>query len=206
MIGEHSDLEEDNTREMYARYGLAIYLAQTVEANLKSALSVAELGDSRFQTLEDFDTYAATNFKTVLGRLIEKFKPFLSTDQQFADDLQLALLTRNQLAHHFFWDHALRLMTYRGREHIIQECDIAIELFEGLATRLEGIVRAYLERIPNEDGVEERLSSAHRKVINRANLHGVHSCARCHARMEARKTSMREYYVCSNCGSLALLR
>ena len=101
-MGEHSDLEEDNTREMYARYGLAMYLAQTVEANLKSALSMAELGDSRFQTLEDFDTYAATNFKTVLGRLIEKFKPFLSTDQQFADDLQLALLTRNQLAHHFF--------------------------------------------------------------------------------------------------------
>lgn len=90
-------------------------------------------------------------------------------------------------------------MTYSGREHIIQECDIAIESFEG-------IVKAYLEQITNEDVVEERLTNANQKALNRADLRGVHSCARCHAHMEARKTSMREYYVCSNCSSLALLR
>lgn len=74
MMNEEIDPGDHHTREMYARYGLAMYFAQVVEAGIKNALVMAELADAQFTTIEDFDAASDTNFKTVLGRLIEKFK------------------------------------------------------------------------------------------------------------------------------------
>jgi hypothetical protein len=54
MTEEDIDPGDHHTREMYARYGLAMYFAQVVEAGIKNALVMAELADARFAAVEDF--------------------------------------------------------------------------------------------------------------------------------------------------------
>ena len=205
MMEEDIDPGEHHTREMYARYGLAMYFAQVIEAGIKNALVMGELADAQFATIEDFDVAAATNFKTVLGRLIEKFKPFMAADEPFVDDLQLALMTRNQLAHHFFWDHAPDAMTWDGRERMMRECDAATELFQEISTRLEAVVRAYSATGTSPAVFEDRLALAQEDLLGRNELLGVRNCGRCLTPMEPAGTSTSAYFLCSTCGAISLV-
>lgn len=196
MMNEEIDPGDHHTREMYARYGLAMYFAQVVEAGIKNALVMAELADAQFTTIEDFDAASATNFKTVLGRLIEKFKPFLAADEPFADDLQLALMTRNQLAHHFFWNRAPDAMTWNGRERMMRECDAATALFQDISARLEVLVRASYSTAtgPAPDVFEGLLSAAQKDRLSQSETPGARNCGRCLTPMEQAVTSKRAYF------------
>lgn len=203
---EDIDPSDHHTREMYARYGLAMYFAQVVEAGIKNALVMAELADARFATIEDFDAASATNFKTVLGRLIEKFKPFLAADKPLVDDLQLVLMTRNELAHHFFWDHAPDAMTWDGRERMMRECDAARELFQEISARLEIVVRAYSAATGTAPAVfEDRLALAKEDLLGQNEHLGVRNCHRCLIPMEPAGTSTRAYFACPTCGAVSLV-
>lgn len=206
MIEEGIDPGDHHTREMYARYGLAMYFAQVVEAGIKNALVMAELADAKFATVEDFDVAAATNFKTVLGRLVEKIKPFLADDEPLVDDLRLALMTRNQLVHHFFWDHAPKATTWDGRERMMRECDAATELFQDTSTRLEAVVRAYATATGTSPAVfDDRLAVAHEDLLSRNDLLGARNCGRCLIPMVPTATSTREYFACPTCGAVSLV-
>jgi hypothetical protein len=60
--------ESHHARESYATYGLAMYKAQVMEAAVKQALIVAQVGDRKFQTPADYDAAFERHFRTVLGR------------------------------------------------------------------------------------------------------------------------------------------
>lgn len=133
-------------------------------------------------------------------------KPFLAADEPFADDLQLALMTRNQLAHHFFWDHAPDAMTWNCRERMMRECDAATALFQDISARLEVLVRAYSTATgTTPDVFEERLSAAQKDLLGQSETLGARNCGRCLTPMEQAGTSKRAYFLCSTCGAVSLV-
>lgn len=201
---EEIDPGDHHTREMYARYGLAMYFAQVVEAAIKNALLMARLSDDQFATVDDFDAAFATNFKTVLGRLVERFKPFLAHDELLGEDLQLALAARNQLAHHFFWDHAADSMSWDGRERMMRECDAASELFQEISARLEVVVRMYSKAGGTPMTVfEDRLAQAREDLLAGTEAGDVGNCGRCLTPMNPAGTPARPY--CHSCGTVAVV-
>lgn len=52
MMEEDIDPGDHHTREMYARYGLAMYFAQVVGAGIRNALAMAELADAQFIAID----------------------------------------------------------------------------------------------------------------------------------------------------------
>jgi hypothetical protein len=205
LIEEGMTADDRQTREMYARYGLAMYFAQVVEASIKSALVMAELSSSKFATLDDFDDSWAENFTVTMGRLVRKLTPFLAGDTALGDDLQLALLMRNQLAHHFFWDHAADATTTEGRSRMITECVSAVAFYQDIEQRVEMVVRRYSESVGTTPEVfAARLEESRDELIADAALLGSKNCGRCHTPMEIVGSERRPYWKCPSCGSVAL--
>lgn len=136
--------DDDHTREMYALYGLAMYFAQIMEAGVRFALATAKLSNSPTANQDDFDDLLSNSSKSVLGRLIRAFKPFLTNDATLESDLEIALQARNRLAHHFFWDHAIDAMSTEGRNLMMAESVSARDLFDSVTVRLDNMTRQYL--------------------------------------------------------------
>lgn len=205
LIEEGMTADDHQTREMYARYGLAMYFAQVVEASIKSALVMAELSTSKFATLDDFDDSWAENFAVTMGKLLRKLTPFLADDTALGDDLQLALLMRNQLAHHFFWDHSVDATTTEGRSRMITECMSAAEFYQDIEQRLELVVRRYSESIGTTPEVfAARLADSMGELVDSAASLGSRNCGRCLTPMDTAGSERRPYLKCPSCGSVAL--
>ena len=136
---------DDQEREVYARYGSAMYYGQALEAEIKGALVLANLRDSRIKTQDEFDDVWTKNFKATMGRLLDRFEPYIVGDNELKEELQLALKVRNQLAHHFFWDHTEDILTTAGRQRMIDECAAAVALLNNLRGRIWTVSIRYAE-------------------------------------------------------------
>lgn len=205
MTEEQIDPEDHHTREMYARYGLAMYFAQVVEAGIKNALVMAKLSSKEFATIGEFDESWAANFTVTLGRLVRGFKPYLAGDDALEADLQLALDLRNQLAHHFFWDHAADATTTEGRDRMIAECMATVEFFADISERLGVVVGRYSEAAGTPPEVfARRLAESEIELRVESEQASSRTCGRCLAPMEATGAERRPYWKCATCGGVAL--
>lgn len=189
---------------MYARYGSAMYYAQALEASLKGALVVANLSESSISTQDDFDKSWTTNFTATMGKLLERFKPYLAGDDELGEDLQLALRLRNQLAHHFFWDHTTDILTIARRQRMIDECAAAVDFLKQLDGRTYAVSLRYAEAMgivpePFDEALAE--SRAEKAAEGPP---GARDCGRCGIHMVSAGTARRPYRECPNCHAIAL--
>ena len=190
---------------MYARYGLAMYFAQVVEAGLKNALVTAKLPTEKLSTIEDFEESWELNFKASMGKLLRRFQAHLGDDAVFAEDLYLALELRNQLAHHFFWDHASDATTFEGRERMMAECEAAVEHFQAIEQRLTAVVeRASGSTNTGGEAFKHRREDSMEGSVVRFDETALKNCGRCLTAMEVAGSEHRPYWKCLNCGSVAL--
>jgi len=94
-IGEmvHTDLPdgtEDEIREVYARYGLAMYQAQCLERGLATALSTAfRLGPQRI-TKDEWVRLESEGLESTLGRLLARLRTAVTVAQGLDESLKLA--------------------------------------------------------------------------------------------------------------------
>lgn len=205
MTEDDMGAENHHTREMYASYGLAMYFAQTVEAGLKSALIMAQLTSKKFSAMDDYDESWALNFKATMGKLMRRIEPFLGDDIALGEDLDLALAIRNQLAHHFFWDHAADARSFAGRDEMIAECMAAVEFFQQVEQRLLEVVRRFSETAGTPSDVfERRLEESMEDILAQSEEIGSKTCGRCLTSMEAEGSERQPYWKCPTCGSVAL--
>jgi hypothetical protein len=129
------DPESDQIREVYARFGLAMYLAQALERQL--AMLLAILGKRETSTAWDYDARLAESFQSTFGALVAGFgKVAASGHQELFGQLETALKNRNALTHHYFWDRAVQFSSTKGREQMIKELTTLGEHFESLDSRL----------------------------------------------------------------------
>jgi hypothetical protein len=114
------DAESEQIREVYAQFGLAMYLAQGLEREL--AILLAIVGKGEMSTAWDYDARLAENFQSTFGALVARFGEVAGSDnQELYGQLQTAVDNRNDLAHHYFWDRAVQFSSTNGREKMIEE-------------------------------------------------------------------------------------
>jgi len=122
---EKIDKKEWLIREVYARYGLAMYFAQCVERGLAILLTALEIG-RKMKTRSDYDLLLDRNFENTLGRLIKLLEKEMKVDYELKDELEEMLKLRNYLAHNFFWQHGINFMEENGCQLMLSELESII--------------------------------------------------------------------------------
>lgn len=140
------DDEEVQIREVYSRFGLAMYMAQVMEHGIVNALLVLSLLPSmkgmadRTSWDEAFDRFYDAELAKTLGNMIRTLEKTGAMPADLINRLRVAKGDRDGLAHRFFREHDLDFMTPQGRKRMIAECENRIELFQALDREVEAIV------------------------------------------------------------------
>jgi len=129
---EPLDLESQQIREVYARFGLAMYQAQCLERQLAILLATAYGPGPHKLTKCDYERLLGSLFKKTLGNLIQKLQESVTLPNDFELMLREALGKRNWLAHRYFWERAGHFMTEKGRMLMINELQVIAEELDQL--------------------------------------------------------------------------
>lgn len=139
--------EDEHVKEVYARFGLAVYFAQVLEHGLVNALvilnlipSERHLARSRGEWGAKVDAFMDRHFQTTMGRMMRRLRDVVQVDADLEQLLHDALNKRNWLVHDFFRERAVEFMSATGRERMLSEVDGCRDLFKSADKRLETTV------------------------------------------------------------------
>jgi hypothetical protein len=126
---EEIDPESWHVREVYAKFGLAMYQGQVLEHEIVNLLSWTGINVGELATQEQADVNAVTLFAKTMGALRMALLKRRLDLGHLDDELMRAVKLRNFLAHGYFRERAAAFMTAEGRDRMIAELDQAIEFF-----------------------------------------------------------------------------
>lgn len=144
---EPDDDAVKQVREVYARFGLAVYCAQVLEHGIVNALVILELIPSRRHLARsadewgtEFDAFMDRHFQATMGRMMRDLRAVARVDDGLEQLLSEALRKRNWLVHHFFRERATEFMSSTGRKKMLSEVDRCRDLFYSADKCLEATV------------------------------------------------------------------
>ena len=140
------DPESHQVREVYAHFGLAMYMAQALERTLAMALTTVYGPGPRRITRKQYDSLLQSNFEKTLGQLVAKLRKKATIPDESEQMLSDALRKRNWLAHEYFWERAARFNTGEGRATMIDELKALIADLEKVDARFRATVREWGEK------------------------------------------------------------
>jgi hypothetical protein len=145
-------------REVYAHFGVAIYLCQVVETGLVNYLILLRraTADCEMQASEIDDLFDEL-FGYTLGRNINNVKRILGEHGEWvlADQMTETLKLRNELVHHWMRTRSLMQGTSETRLEMIGELENAAATLEGASGALKEKVQALLSKAGLPDGFIE---------------------------------------------------
>lgn len=145
MIEEIDD-ESWQTREVYAKYGLAMYFAQCFETGLVNLLVALKLKNRDKMTRSDIDSFMEENYEKALGKLISFLKQSIKMSENLETDLKELLNIRNYLAHRYFRVKAIDFMKKDGRQNMLAELDSFKSKLEGGDKKIASITSVVREQ------------------------------------------------------------
>jgi hypothetical protein len=136
--------ENERIRDVFAHYGLAMYLAQNLERGLSMVLALS--GETSHITAWDYDARLAENYQSTFGELVSKFLALpLAASSGLIQRLEQARDHRNDLAHQYFWDHAIEFASPEGQEAMLTRLRQLQSEFESLDDALTKIVDVHIK-------------------------------------------------------------
>jgi hypothetical protein len=112
--------EADQIREVYAWYGVAMYYSQVVEQTLQFLLATVFGPGDDWLRRHGLDVLLDRYSRRTFGQLAKQLKA-----KSLPDDLILAIGTsvekRNWLAHNYFYDRSVEMLSFQGRSKMISE-------------------------------------------------------------------------------------
>ena len=150
-------LDDEDAKELFAHFGLAIHVANILEFGMLQALFVLEIVPRvhDFKTLEEWgsahDNFFVKGFKQTYGDLLIRLDKTAKVSAEMMLMLSEAKRTRNHLVHHFQRQSADVIFSSKGRIAVIEACNAAVGLFNDADKRLY----AELAPIRQELGVDD---------------------------------------------------
>ncbi len=140
------DFDSVQVREVYSRYGLAMFMAQVLEHGMVNTLLVLRLlptmkdHANRSSWDEAFEHFYDAELAKTFGNMVRALEQTGAFSPDLVERLRAAKVHRDHLAHRFFREHDADFMSRSGRTRMIAECEELIELFQGIDREVEGIV------------------------------------------------------------------
>ncbi len=150
------DKDDEQVREVFARFGLAIYTAQVLEEAIVNLMVASRLPQRSTVTVREIDELISGQHKKTLGLLIRDLDQDTASGD-WGERLASALQIRNTLAHGYFHKHAVAFTRHSGRVGMIAELETLQEELENACTSVEEITheRARLHGVTREDIASE---------------------------------------------------
>lgn len=155
--------EDEHVKEVYARFGLAVYFAQVLEHGLVNALVILDLipsrrhlARSRDQWGAEVDAFMDRHFQATMGRMMKNLRDMTQVDADLEQLLHDALNKRNWLVHDFFRERATQFMSAEGRGQMLREVAECRDLFQSADKALEAIVEPLRKKAGITDELLER--------------------------------------------------
>ena len=122
-IPDELDPENDQTREVYAHAGLALYMAQVLEHGLANVILLARAGSPEFRSSQDYNDALDELLSKTMGEQLRRALELVDfTDEQMSA-LRDALKKRNFLVHDFFQERIDEFGSVAGKNRMIVELD-----------------------------------------------------------------------------------
>lgn len=145
-------VEEEQIREVYSRYGLAMYMAQVLEHGMVNAdIVVRTLGtraahDDEASWHAAFDAAYEVGLAKTYGNMLRHIERLEGFPPDLLARLRQAKEDRDALAHRFFRQNDIAFMSPQGRTAMIAWCEARIELFKELSDEVDAFIRPIRER------------------------------------------------------------
>jgi hypothetical protein len=156
--------ESDQTRDVYAHFGLAVYLAQCLEQSIFLHLMFVDHFPkaiskhwSREEWAAAFDSFESRELSQTLGKLIRRLKEAGQPTESIRTRLEDALRKRNWLVHGYFSDRATHFFSERGRSSMIEELQAAQAVFRHAAHEIDSVTRPIAHKYGLTDHVWDEM-------------------------------------------------
>jgi hypothetical protein len=141
-IPDELDPEDDQTREVYAHAGLALYMAQVLEHGLANVVVLARAGGPEFRSPQHYDDLLNELLSRTMGHQLRRALEEVPFTLDQIDQLREALRLRNFLAHDFFRERIEQFGTVAGKNRLIAELDEIRDAFVRIDGEVQEIVVA----------------------------------------------------------------
>ena len=138
-----SPIENEEEREVFARYGLAMYMAQVLEHEIVNTLTVLQMLPTR-ESIKDADAWATSvdefmdsQHANTFGTMLKAMEKIDLVPGDLMHDLKTCRSDRDFLAHNFFRHHANSFMSHPGRQEMLDFVDQARQRFSDVNRALE---------------------------------------------------------------------
>lgn len=159
------DPEADQAREVYAHYGLAMFVAQLLEHELVTFVVVSRTIGSAFVSVDERDALEAELFGSTMGRQLRHALAEARIGDAEGELLQAALRTRNLLAHDYFRERAEHLMSERGRNAMLDELERMRDELAAANDALTALTRVLMAQLGvTAEMIEAEVESARRSL------------------------------------------
>lgn len=137
--------EEDETRELFARFGRAYYFADVLHRGILHLCAFSRIADVGPTTRLRVEEHLRDASKLSLGIALTHVRSHFSV--AVADQLDEAVERRNFLAHHFWYERAHLMPTTTGVEQMIAELDALADLFMNLDKEVVNVFEPLIARL-----------------------------------------------------------
>jgi len=139
---------DDNlAKEVYAHFGLCMYLAQVFETGLINMLTALETAVSKKPTRQTFDALYVKHEALTFGNIMKALSAHNFLPKDLEEEIKELKGDRDHLAHRFFRDHDLDLITVGGSYVMIQELVVRRDRFARLDRKVSALEDKAFERI-----------------------------------------------------------
>lgn len=145
--------EEEQCRDVYTNFGVAVYFAQCFEKTLCNLLLFHRDVDQGDITLENVDEEERLIHKKTLGMLLQELKKKVTFNDSETNDLDTALEKRNFLLHHYFWERTVQTLSSNGRVQMLAELDELRSLFQ----RADLFAKTLVAAVRNAAGISQEM-------------------------------------------------
>ncbi|MBV1787624.1 hypothetical protein KQ940_06105 [Marinobacterium sp. D7] len=141
--------ESEHVKEVYAHFGLAMFLAQCVEQSLIQLLFFYEFFPKNIKEkihedpglwAKEYDKYDDLVSSKTMGSLLGAVRKLDVLTELQVEELKTALEKRNWLAHSYFSHRSLHFMSFEGRDQMIKELEECRDFLGNLDNRLMEII------------------------------------------------------------------
>jgi hypothetical protein len=143
------------TRQVFAKFGLAMYQGQVLEHEIVNLIVWSGIGAGIYRTPDEMETADGEMFGKTMGTLKTVLLSRRIDLGHLQGDLIKAVKLRNFLAHKYFRERAAAFTTYDGREMMIAELDSAVALFGQVDADLTPFTLKVLEAFDLLDKLSE---------------------------------------------------
>lgn len=135
---------DEQHKEVYAYFGLAIYYSQVLEHQLLNMLLLANTINEEITVNKDYEKCFYSISNKTLGKLIKHINKYYCLRLIDRKKLESLLKRRNYLAHHYFKDNIGLFATESGRMILIKYFDDFTTEMISMDQIMNGYVKNYI--------------------------------------------------------------